>query len=146
VPAGRAAKTATAARQIAEELRGHVVVKARVLVGGRAKTGEVLFAQGPDGAYCAVGHLLGPRIERTLVRQVLVEEAAFVKSEISMAMTSDRERRALVAMPSESVGVDIEHAARLDPTAMATVTVHPFSVVRLIVDLLSNLTPVGLEI
>ena len=50
IPRGRVAMTAAEAKSIAEELRGRVVVKAQVLVGGRGKAGGIRLANSPEEA------------------------------------------------------------------------------------------------
>ena len=50
IPRGRVAETKEQARDIATELRGRVVVKAQVLVGGRGKAGGVKVADTPAAA------------------------------------------------------------------------------------------------
>src|SRR3972149_10538120 len=45
IPKGRVAATAQEARQVAEELGSRVVIKAQVLVGGRGKSGGIMWAK-----------------------------------------------------------------------------------------------------
>ena len=47
IPNGRVAVTAAAAKEIAEELGGRVVIKAQVLVGGRGKAGGIRLVRSP---------------------------------------------------------------------------------------------------
>jgi succinyl-CoA synthetase beta subunit len=59
IPKGRVAATATEARQIAEELGGHVVVKSQVLVGGRGKAGGIRLAKSAKEAEDVATQILG---------------------------------------------------------------------------------------
>jgi len=48
IPSGRLASTPEEAKRIAEELNGPVVLKAQVLIGGRAKAGGIRLVKSPN--------------------------------------------------------------------------------------------------
>ncbi|MCL0058668.1 acetate--CoA ligase family protein, partial [Dehalococcoidia bacterium] len=82
VPKGRAAKTASEAREIAAELGGRVVLKAQVHAGGRGKAGGIKTAESPQEAAKVAAGMLGRRLvthqtgpEGAPVDAILVEEA-----------------------------------------------------------------------
>jgi succinyl-CoA synthetase beta subunit len=125
IPKGRVAATATEARQIAEELGGHVVIKAQVLVGGRGKAGGIRVAKSPKEAEEAATQILGMEIKGLPVRKVLVDEAANIDQEIYLGITNDRAARRPVMMASAAGGVEIEEVARTAPEKIIKVRVDP---------------------
>ncbi|RLT47003.1 MAG: succinate--CoA ligase subunit beta, partial [Chloroflexi bacterium] len=100
IPRGRVAETKEQARDIATELRGRVVVKAQVLVGGRGKAGGVKVADTPAAALKHAGDILGMHIKGLPVRKVLVDEAAAIRTEIYFGITNDRSARKPVMIAS----------------------------------------------
>lgn len=125
IPRGRVAMTAAEAKSIAEELRGRVVVKSQVLVGGRGKAGGVRLASTPEEALEVATAVLGMQIKGLPVRKVLVDEAAEIQSEIYLGVTNDRSARCPVMIASAEGGVEIEEVARTDPSRIARVHVDP---------------------
>lgn len=125
IPRGRVAETAAAARQIAEELGGRVVVKAQVLVGGRGKAGGVRLAKDPQEAETIATQILSMEIKGLAVRKVLVDEAASIEQEIYLGITNDRAARKPVIMASAAGGVEIEEVARQTPEKIIKVHVDP---------------------
>jgi len=83
------------------------VLKAQVLVGGRAKAGGILFATKRDFA-AKLKQLVGKRIRGEPVKQVLVEEWLPVKKELYAGITVDWETGKPVLILSREGGVDIE--------------------------------------
>jgi succinyl-CoA synthetase beta subunit len=127
IPRGRVATTADEARHIATELQSEVVVKAQVLVGGRAKAGGVRFAPTPAAAEEAAGDVLNMQVKGIAVRRVLVEQAIEVKQEVYLGLAIDRQHRCAVMMGSAKGGVDIEQVAHDDPQAIERVLLDPLS-------------------
>lgn len=125
IPRGRVAMTAAEAKSIAEELRGRVVVKSQVLVGGRGKAGGIRLASTPEEALEVATAVLGMQIKGLPVRKVLVDEAAEIQSEIYLGVTNDRSARCPVMIASAEGGVEIEEVARTDPSKIARVHVDP---------------------
>ena len=126
IPRGRVAETKEQARDIATELRGRVVVKAQVLVGGRGKAGGVKVADTPAAALKHAGDILGMNIKGLPVRKVLVDEAAAIRTEIYFGITNDRSARKPVMIASASGGIDIEEVAALTPEKIIREHVDPF--------------------
>jgi succinyl-CoA synthetase beta subunit len=125
IPRGRMAMTAAEAKAIAEELRGRVVVKAQVLVGGRGKAGGIRLANSPEEALEIATQILAMQIKGLPVRKVLVDEAANIQSEIYLGVTNDRAARRPVMIASAEGGVEIEEVARTNPSKIARVHVDP---------------------
>ena len=152
VPEGKVAHSSDEARAIAEELGGHVVVKAQIHAGGRGKgtfrredEGEPLMR--PDGdrplggvvvvgeaeeaeraAEMMLGNVLvtkqtGPGGRE--VHHVLIEEAMDIASEYYLAILLDRTRKAPVFIASAEGGMEIEQVAADRPEAILKVPVDP---------------------
>jgi succinyl-CoA synthetase beta subunit len=125
IPRGRIASIASEARHFAEELGGHVVIKAQVLVGGRGKAGGIRLAKTPKEAEELATMILGMEIKGLPVRKVLVDEAVSITKEIYLGITNDRAARRPVMMASAAGGVDIEEVARVTPEKIIKVHIDP---------------------
>ena len=124
-PQGRVTSDAASAREICEDLGGSCVVKAQIHAGGRGKGGGVKLAASPDEAEAVAGNILGMVLktpqtgpEGQEVRQVLIEEALDIGSELYLAITLDRELEKPIVMASASGGMNIEEVAARDPSAI----------------------------
>src|SRR5437588_70068 len=96
VPTGRVAMTAAAAKTIASELGGRVVVKAQIHAGGRGKGGGVKLANSPAEAERVAGQILGMQLvthqtgpEGQKVKSVLVEEQMQIERELYLSVILD---------------------------------------------------------
>jgi succinyl-CoA synthetase beta subunit len=125
IPHGRVASNSTEAKQIAEELGGHVVIKSQVLVGGRGKAGGIRLAKNPQEAEEIATQILGMEIKGLPVRKVLVDEAANIETEIYLGITNDRADRKPTIMASSAGGVDIEEVAEKTPEKIVRVGIDP---------------------
>lgn len=125
IPHGRVASNSTEAKQIAEELGGHVVIKSQVLVGGRGKAGGIRLAKNPQEAEEIATQILGMEIKGLPVRKVLVDEAASIETEIYLGITNDRTERKPTMMASAAGGVDIEEVAKETPEKIIKVGIDP---------------------
>jgi succinyl-CoA synthetase beta subunit len=123
VPAGRVAASPDAARAVAEELGGRVVVKAQVKTGGRGKAGGVQLADGPDQAEQRAREILGMDIRGHVVHRVLVEQASEIAEEFYASFLVDRADRGYLAMLSRAGGMDIEEVAATRPDDLARIPV-----------------------
>jgi succinyl-CoA synthetase beta subunit len=122
---GRLAASAEEARAAAEELGGHVVVKAQVLTGGRGKAGGIKLADSPEDAAQKAEEILGMDIRGHVVRQVWIEKASEIAKEYYLSVTFDRgEKKPLFILTTEG-GVDIEEVAERSPEALARLHVDP---------------------
>jgi len=126
IPHGRVSVTAAAAKEIAEELGGRVVIKAQVLVGGRGKAGGVRLVKSPGEAEEIATQLLSMQIKGLSVRRVLVDETASIRTEIYLGITNDRMTRRPVIVASGEGGVEIEEVARTSPERIVRVPIDPF--------------------
>jgi succinyl-CoA synthetase beta subunit len=124
VPDWEVAHTAQEARTAAERFLeagrpgAKVVIKAQVLVGGRGKAGGVKLAGSPDEAEQVANEILGMDIKGMTVRKVLVGPAADIVKEYYLAAVLDRAERGILLMGSAEGGVEIEHVAATNPTAI----------------------------
>jgi succinyl-CoA synthetase beta subunit len=131
VQAGRVARTADEARQIAAEFaaRGHplVVVKAQVKTGGRGKAGGVKLAEGPDEAYAKAGQILGMDIKGHTVHSVLMAQAVDIAAEYYLSFLLDRANRTFLSICTVQGGMEIEEVAHTNPQAVARIPVSPLT-------------------
>ena len=125
IPNGEVATTPAQARAIAGKIGKPVVIKSQVLVGGRGKAGGIKLARTPDEAEEVAGHILGMDIKGLTVKQVLVDEAADIRSEIYLGAVLDRSARKVAIMASSEGGVEIEEVAAQTPEKIVTVHAHP---------------------
>jgi succinyl-CoA synthetase beta subunit len=122
---GRLAASAEEARAAAEELGGHVVVKAQVLTGGRGKAGGIKLADSPEDAAQKAEEILGMDIRDHVVRQVWIEKASEIAKEYYLSVTFDRGEKKPLFMLTTEGGVDIEEVAERSPEALARLHVDP---------------------
>jgi succinyl-CoA synthetase beta subunit len=124
------AETAEAARLIAQEIAGPVVIKSQVLTGGRMKAGGVQFSDNPDQAAEHAEHVLNLKINGHMPRGVLVDSRAEVKHEYYAGVVWDGIRKQPVMLFSDMGGIDIEEVAEQHPDHVARghfSTLRPFS-------------------
>jgi succinyl-CoA synthetase beta subunit/citryl-CoA synthetase large subunit len=130
LPKGGTASDPQAARRLAIEIDGPVVLKSQVLSGGRMKAGGVKFADTPDEAEAAALEILKLSIKDQLPVNVLVESKAPVAKEYYLGVTYDGVRKLPVMIVSDMGGIDIEEVAETHPDHVAKVhfsTLVPFT-------------------
>ncbi len=133
VPRGKPAFSVDEAVQIAQELGGPVwVVKAQIHAGGRGKGGGVKVAKSLEQVREYAGQILGMHLkthqtgpEGQLVKRLLIEEGADIKTELYVGIVIDRVTQKVVVMASSEGGMDIEEVAAKTPEALHKVTVDP---------------------
>ncbi|MDF2441057.1 MAG: succinyl-CoA synthetase beta subunit [Abditibacteriota bacterium] len=125
IPSGRVAMTPDEAATVAQEIGGTVVVKAQVHVGGRGKAGGIKLAKTPEEARDAAAQILGMDIKGLIVQEVLVEQAADIKEEYYIGITTDRAARRNIVMVSAAGGIDIEEVAVEAPEKIAKLHLDP---------------------
>jgi len=125
-PKGAVAHTAGEAAEAAAGLgTWPVVVKAQVHVGGRGKAGGVKLAKNKDEVVEKATAILDLTIKGSKVRQVLVESAIDIKTEIYLGIILDRARKMPVIIASAAGGVEIEEVARQTPEKILYVPIRP---------------------
>lgn len=120
IPRGKLAKSPQEAKQIAEEFKTPVAIKAQVLIGKRGKSGGIKFAKTPEEGERATREILGSKIENVPVQSILVEEMLDIKKEIYMGVTSSDATRAPVAIFSLIGGMEIEEVGESQPEKIYT--------------------------
>jgi len=120
---GEVASTPEAARHVARNLGGTVVVKAQVKTGGRGKAGGVKLAHGQQEAFEAASAILGMDIKGHTVHRVLVAAASEIETEYYVSFLLDRANRTYLAMASVEGGMEIEQLAVERPEALARIPV-----------------------
>ncbi len=123
VPDGRTVRNAKEALSAADELGFPVAVKAQVHVGGRGKAGAILFAEDRDSLAQAVRELLAKQIHGDPVRELLIEKKADIEQELYVAITADPSTRQPIAIFSPRGGMDVEHTADEDASALFTMPI-----------------------
>lgn len=124
VPAGVVATTPRRAARAARRL-GAVMVKAQAPMGGRGKSGGIRVAETPTGARAAATELIGGRLGRYEVTEVLVEEWIPIARELYAAVLNDPAGPTTRVVISKRGGIDIEDTARTDPELVRSLDIDP---------------------
>jgi succinyl-CoA synthetase beta subunit len=125
VSAGGVALTVDEAVAQAELAKYPVVIKAQVQVGGRGKAGGIKLANNADEVRLYAKNILGMDIKGHIVKRVWVEHASDIAEEYYASFTLDRSAKRHLLMLSAQGGVEIEHVAVVDPTAIVKLHVNP---------------------
>ena len=125
VSAGGVAMTVDQAVAQAELAKYPVVIKAQVQVGGRGKAGGIKLANNADEVRLHAKNILGMDIKGHIVKRVWVEHASDIAQEYYASFTLDRSAKRHLLMLSAQGGVEIEHVAVVDPTAIVKLHVNP---------------------
>jgi succinyl-CoA synthetase beta subunit len=132
VPRGEVADSPAAAREVAQQIGGPVVVKAQIHAGGRGKGGGIRVAQDAEQAFQHAKAILGMTLvtpqtgpEGRVVRKVLVEEGLQTDRELYLGITLDRSSARPIVIASKSGGMEIEEVAARDPKAVVREPVDP---------------------
>ena len=125
VSAGGVALTVDEAVAQAELAKYPVVIKAQVQVGGRGKAGGIKLANNADEVRLHAKNILGMDIKGHIVKRVWVEHASDIAAEYYASFTLDRSAKRHLLMLSAQGGVEIEHVAVVDPTAIVKLHVNP---------------------
>jgi succinyl-CoA synthetase beta subunit len=132
-PRGVTCFTVEEAVEAAHKLGGSVwVVKAQIHAGGRGKGGGVKLARSSDELRQYASSILGMRLvtpqtgpEGRLVRRLLIEEGADIRTELYAAMAVDRGSQRVVLIASSAGGVDIEEVAARSPEKIHKAYIDP---------------------
>ncbi len=132
VPQGGVAETPDDAAKLVADLGGSAVVKAQVHAGGRGMAGGVKLVSSPEEAAEFAESILGTNLvtfqtgpEGVPVRKVLVEETIDVAKELYLAMVIDGAAEGVVAIASQSGGMEIEEVAESNPELILRAVVDP---------------------
>ena len=125
VSAGGVALTVEQAVEQAELAKYPVVIKAQVQVGGRGKAGGIKLANNVDEVRTHAKNILGMDIKGHVVRRIWVEHASDIAEEYYASFTLDRSAKRHLLMLSAQGGVEIEHVAVVDPTAIVKLHINP---------------------
>lgn len=140
VPKGRSVHSADDAYQAGSELGGKVVVKAQIHAGGRGKgtlverpdVRGVKVCNTADEAKVHADDLIGSELrthqtgpEGQPIKQVLVEEASDIASELYAGLTLDRDSGRVTFIVSTEGGVEIEEVAANSPEKIIKQAVDP---------------------
>ncbi len=124
-PEGGLATSASQAKEVASKLKPPVVIKAQVLVAGRAKAGGILFASSAEEAETAANKLLNMQIKGIPVKSIWIEEKIQIKRELYFGITTDRFNQSYVAIASAAGGMEIEEIAAKTPEKVIKLLINP---------------------
>jgi succinyl-CoA synthetase beta subunit len=119
VPEGR---VVTSRNQVGE-IRGPVVVKALVPVGGRGKAGGVVWAEDAVQLSDTVDRVLSMTIGGHKVRSVYIEESVDIAREMYISITVDRSLGLPALIVASQGGVEVE---AIPIERIRTYAIHPF--------------------
>src|SRR5437667_12453750 len=115
IPHGRVASTAdqavAAAKELANELGGEVVIKIQAWTTGRASIGGVAFARKPADLRGHAARMLSMKVGQFPVEAVLVEEKIDIDREFFLSFAFDDAARAPVIIFATGGGTGIEERA-----------------------------------
>jgi succinyl-CoA synthetase beta subunit/citryl-CoA synthetase large subunit len=112
---GGFATDAEAAKAIAADIGGPVVIKSQVLTGGRMKAGGVKFADTPEEAEAHAREILALEINGHVPKGVLIGAKAEIKQEYYAGVIYDGVRKLPTFVFSDMGGIDIEEVAEQHP-------------------------------
>jgi succinyl-CoA synthetase beta subunit len=132
-PRGMPCFSVEEAVEAGKTLGGRVwVVKAQIHAGGRGKGGGVKLARSLDELRQHATNILGMRLVThqtgpggQLVRRLLIEEGADIRSELYVGMVVDRASQGVVLMASSEGGMDIEEVAARTPDRIHKLAIDP---------------------
>ncbi|MEZ0469294.1 ADP-forming succinate--CoA ligase subunit beta [Luteimonas salinilitoris] len=132
VPAGRVARTADEAVDVAKTIGGDFwVVKAQIHAGGRGKAGGVKLCKTLDDVRAAAKTMLGTKMETYQsagvalpVDTVLVTQATDIAQELYLSVLVDRGTQSVTFIASSEGGVEIEKTAEENPDAIQTLNIN----------------------
>ncbi|MCD5415712.1 acetate--CoA ligase family protein [Candidatus Bipolaricaulota bacterium] len=125
IPTGKAAATAAAAAQSAQEIGFPVAIKALVPVGKRGKAGAIAFADNEKEALDRAEKILGMTVSGYPVEQVLVEQKLAIAREIYLSITIDKAAQRVAIVASSLGGVNIEQLSREHPDKVSKTHIDP---------------------
>ena len=133
VPQGFAAFSVAEAVERASGLRGSVrVVKAQIHAGGRGKAGGVKVTKSAAELESAARAIYGMKLvtpqtgeEGRIVRRLLVEEGADIRSEYYAGLVVDRVSQRVVLIGSREGGTEIEEGAKEHPELIHKIVIDP---------------------
>lgn len=97
------------------KIKGPVMLKAQIPLGGRGKAGGIIEASTEEEIRSGIEHILSTPVRGYKPTKVLVEEKMEVVRELFMAVSYDTVVKAPVAIFSTEGGVDIEELAHNHP-------------------------------
>jgi len=125
MPRAEVVSSAEEARRTALSLGMPVILKAQVLIGGRAKAGGILVAEDPKEVARAAQEILEMQMTGLKVDKLLVEEYLPVARELFISVTIDDSKGKFVILASSHGGIEIEEIASKFPEKIVSVENDP---------------------
>ncbi len=111
IPRGQVAFNAKAAREIAANVGGEVVIKAQIHSTSRAASGGIRFANSADETEKVAAEMIGKEIVGNLCEAVLIDEKAEIEREFYLGFIIDTTLKRPTLLFSNSGGSGIEERA-----------------------------------
>ncbi len=127
IPQGFMVSSEKEAGNVFSKIGRPCMLKAQVLVAGRAKAGGIKSASSPDEALQVARSLFGMKIKGEPVHHILVEEKVDIKSELYASIVVDRASKCYTLLLSRSGGIDIEEVAAKSPEAVIKHEIDPLA-------------------
>ena len=89
IPKSQVISNAAFADQVREEIGGKVVLKAQILVRGRAKIGGIRLVHPKEDIVDSASKIFGLAVKRQKVRKILIEEAIQIENEYVIKLEID---------------------------------------------------------
>src|ERR1700722_9722547 len=132
-PRGIPCFSVSEADEAARTLGGKVwVVKAQIHAGGRGKGGGVKVAKSLDEVHEYAQTILGMTLvthqtgaEGRVVKRLLVEEGADIRTELYVGMVVDRATQRVTLIASSEGGMEIEEVAARSPQKIHKIPIDP---------------------
>jgi len=103
-----------------------LVLKAQVLVGGRAKAGGIKIWDGSTDVSKIINELFALKIKKEKVNAILALEKVDILREIYISITFNKSKSIPVLIVSTSGGIDIERSAKFDKEKIYFIELNPF--------------------
>jgi succinyl-CoA synthetase beta subunit len=121
-PNGHVAETLNEVKNIANNFKNEIVVKAQIHAGGRGKSGGVKLLKNKEEAVQFATKLLGKNLvtyqnrpNGQPVHKILFEETESIQSELYFSILIDREKEKICLVVSSAGGMEIEEIGKNSP-------------------------------
>ena len=114
-PSGMVVSSPDEISQISQTIPLPWMVKALVPMGKKGKAGLILKAGDENEAKNLVTSLIGKKVNKLEVEQVLIEECVSIKTELFVSITYDNLLRSPIILFSPQGGIDVEELVKKHP-------------------------------
>lgn len=115
VPDGMVVSSSDEIDQVAQSIKLPWIVKALVPMGKKGKAGLIQQAKNVNEAKVLISSLIGKKVNKFKVGQVLIEDCISIKKEFFISITYDNLARSPVILFSPQGGIDVEELVKKHP-------------------------------